>query len=293
MPANRGAGNPATVRRYSRLTRWYHAATYLTVLVLLFTGWWLLAGGEGSPSPLARATGLADTTVHTYAGWVAAALAAVAVTVGARATRAFLAESVRVDPGDARWLVRWPAAVFTGRFRHHEGHFDPGQRLANVVLVVLLAVLIGSGVGLTLITGGAGFVWLQRVHRWATYLVTPVILGHILVASGVLPGYRGVARSMHLGGRLRRDVARRLWPGWLDRLERRPTRTGGHAAMRRRPPSCKQCPHTMSIAALLLGALPPDERSGMLQHLRSCEACQAEVLDLAPVPGLLNRLHPR
>ena len=115
--------------------------------------------------------------------------------------------------------VAWPAALFTGRFRRHEGHFDPGQRVANVVLVLLLAALVGSGVGLTQVTGGLSFVWLQRIHRWATYLVTPVLLGHIVIASGVLPGYRGVARSMHLGGRLRRDVARRVWPGWLDRQD--------------------------------------------------------------------------
>ena len=206
-----------TVRRYSRGTRWFHAGTYTVVIVLLGTGWWLVAGREGEPSALARATGLADTTVHTYVGWGLAALAALAVTVGARAARTFLVESVRVSRGDARWFVRWPAAVFTGRFPHHEGHFDPGQRVANLLLVALLAALVGTGAGLTLITGGAGFVWLQRVHRWSTYLITPLIVGHVLIASGVLPGYRGVARSMHLGGRLRRDVARRVWPGWLAR----------------------------------------------------------------------------
>ena len=206
-----------TVRRYSRRTRWFHAATYVTVLVLLGTGWWLVAGREGEPSPLARATGLPDTTVHTYAGWALAVLAALAVTVGARAARTFLVESVRVRRGDARWFVRWPTAVFTGRFPYHDGHFDPGQRVANLLLVALLAALVGSGVGLTLVTGGPGFVWLQRAHRWSTYLLTPLIVGHVLIASGVLPGYRGVARAMHLGGNLRRDVARRVWPGWLDR----------------------------------------------------------------------------
>jgi cytochrome b subunit of formate dehydrogenase len=223
VAGTRAASAPPVVRRYTRRTWWFHAATYLAVLVLLFTGWWLLAGAEGQPSPLARGTGWADADIHTYAGWVAAALAALAVTLGARAARTFLAESVRVDRGDARWFVRWPAAVFTGRFPRHEGHFDPGQRLANLVLVVLLAALVGSGVGLTLITGGAGFVWLQRVHRWATYLVTPVLIGHILIASGALPGYRGVTRAMHLGGRLRRDVAERVWPGWLDRQDSLPS----------------------------------------------------------------------
>ena len=213
------------VRRYSRRTRWFHAATYLTVLVLLFTGWWLLSGAEGEPSPLARATGVADTDIHTYAGWATAALAALAVTLGARAARTFLVESTRFDRGDVRWFVAWPAAVFTGRFPRHDGHFDPGQRIANLVLVVLLAALIGSGVGLTQVAGGPTFVWLQSVHRWATYLITPVLLGHILIASGVLPGYRGVARAMHLGGRLRRDVAQRIWPGWLDRVERQRSRS--------------------------------------------------------------------
>jgi len=47
--------------------------------------------------------------------------------------------------------------------------------------------------------------------------VTPVILGHVLVAIGVLPGYRGVWRSMHLGGHLREETARRVWPGWTER----------------------------------------------------------------------------
>ncbi len=44
-----------------------------------------------------------------------------------------------------------------------------------------------------------------------------VLVGHMVVASGVLPGYRGVWRSMHLGGRLPVAVARRIWPAWLDR----------------------------------------------------------------------------
>lgn len=206
----------ATIQRYNRRTRWYHAAVYVVVLALLGTGWWLRTGQEGRPSIVARLTGVADTTLHTTAGWVLTGLVAVGITLGLRAARTFAVESVRADRGDLRWFARWPLAVFTGRFAHHRGHFDPGQRVANVVLVVLLAALVASGVGLTLVVGGPGFVWLQRVHRWSTYLITPVLAGHILIASGVLPGYRGVARAMHLGGRLRVETARRVWPGWLD-----------------------------------------------------------------------------
>ena len=64
--------------------------------------------------------------------------------------------------------------------------------------------------------GGATFALLARVHRWTTYPITALIVGHMLIASGVLPGYRRVWRSMHLGGRVDADVAQRLWPAWLS-----------------------------------------------------------------------------
>jgi formate dehydrogenase subunit gamma len=187
---------------------------YVTVLILLATGWWLVLGREGEPSPLARLTGTPDTTVHLWTGWALAGLTALAVVLGFRGVRTFARESVRFDRSDLRWFVRWPAALVTGRFRPHEGHFDPGQRIANIVLVLTLATLIGSGVGLAYVTGGSGFVVLRQIHRWATFVVTPVLIGHIVIASGILPGYRGVARAMHWGGRLRIEVARRIWPGW-------------------------------------------------------------------------------
>jgi cytochrome b subunit of formate dehydrogenase len=204
----------AVVQRYNRRTRWLHAGVYVTVLILLATGWWLVAGQEGAPSPLARLTGVADTTVHLWTGWALAILAALAVVVGFRGVRTFAAESIRFERSDLKWFVRWPAAVLTGRFGRHGGHFDPGQRIANIVLVLSLATLVGSGVGLAFIAGGSGFVVLRQVHRWATFLVTPVLIGHIVIASGILPGYRGVARAMHWGGRVRIEVARRIWPGW-------------------------------------------------------------------------------
>ena len=208
---------PAKIERYSRRTRWFHAGVYLAVLILLGTGWWLLLGHEGDPSPLSRLVAIPDTTLHKDVGWAFTALAALGLTLGVRATRTFLVESLRFRPSDARWFARWPAAAFTGRFARHEGHFDPGQRIVNVLLVVGLAVLVGSGVGLVLLHGGPVFAVLARVHKWATYACTVLIAGHVLVAAGILPGYRGVWRSMHLGGRLDARVAGRLWPAWLER----------------------------------------------------------------------------
>jgi formate dehydrogenase subunit gamma len=99
---------------------------------------------------------------------------------GVRGVRSFLRETVRFQRGYGRWLLGWPRATFTGRFRRHSGHFDPGQRLANIVIVIVIVVLLGV-----------------------------VVLG-VVVAAGILPGYRGC------GGRLPVRVARGSWPTWLD-----------------------------------------------------------------------------
>jgi cytochrome b subunit of formate dehydrogenase len=205
------------VERNNRRTRWFHAGVYVLVLLLLATGWWLLTGREGQPSPLARLTGESDTDLHEWLGWAFLGLGVLGAVLGWRAVITLLGDSVRYRRSDLRWFARWPLAVLTGRFARHEGHFDPGQRIMNLAVVVLLLVLVGTGVGLTQVAGGPAFVWMAHLHKWATYAITPVLLGHILVASGVLPGYRGAWRAMHLGGRLSARVARRLWPGWLER----------------------------------------------------------------------------
>ncbi|HEX4818067.1 MAG TPA: cytochrome b/b6 domain-containing protein [Nonomuraea sp.] len=246
----------AATERYNRRTRWFHAGIYLTTLGLLGTGWWLLAGREGDPSPLARLAGLPDTVLHTWLGWAIAALAAAGIVLGYRAVRTFAAESVRFRRADLRWFARWPAAVFTGRFGHHEGHFDPGQRLLNVALAGSLLALVGSGAGMALLHGGPVFAVLVRIHIWATYAATALIAGHVVVAAGVLPGYRGVWRSMHLGGRLDRTVAFRLWPGWAVRH------------------------HRTALGAYVLDALGPVEAAAVQAHLGECADCRAEVAQL-------------
>jgi hypothetical protein len=121
------------------------------------------------------------------------------------------------DRGDLGWLRRWPRAALSGRCPYHHGHVDPGQRIGNLVLTAGLVVLVLSGLGLALVHGGPAFVWLVRVHRLTTYLVTPVVVGHVLVAAGMLPGYRGVWRSMHTRRGVDEQTARRLWPAWTRR----------------------------------------------------------------------------
>jgi formate dehydrogenase subunit gamma len=211
--------DPATngLPRTSRNARRLHAAAYLTTLALLGTGWWLWAGGEGNPSPLARLTGVADARIHVWVGRGLVVVVVLPLLRWWRAVVAFVRETIRVDRGDARWWRRWPVGALTGQFGRHEGHFDPGQRVANVLIVGGLLTLVVTGLGMTLLHGGEVFAWMAKLHRWTTYAITPVLLGHIVVAVGVLPGYRGVWRAMHGSGRVREDTARRVWPGWAER----------------------------------------------------------------------------
>ena len=205
------------IERYRQSTRRFHTAVYALTLLLLATGWWLLTGREGQPTPIAQLTGVPDVQLHVWLGWALLVVTLLPLFFARRGIARFVRETLRYDPGDGGWLLRWPVGVFTGRFARHEGHFDPGQRLANVAIVGLLAALVGSGVGLVLVHVGPAFVVLAFIHRIATILFTLVIAGHILIAVGILPGYRGVWRSMHLSGRLPVAVAQRVWPGWTER----------------------------------------------------------------------------
>jgi len=186
-------------------------------LPLIATGWWISLGGEGRPSPLARLTGVGDTALHLWLGRAFAVLLVLPLLVGRRGVATFLRETFRVDRGDAAWWRRWPLAVFSGRFARHEGGFDPGQRVANVVIVGGFAALAVTGLALAGVHGGPAYVWLRRIHVATAATVTVAVLGHLLVVAGVFPGYRGVWRAMHLGARVPVDVARRLWPAWAER----------------------------------------------------------------------------
>jgi cytochrome b subunit of formate dehydrogenase len=207
------------VERYGRAARWFHAAVYLTVLALLVTGWWFLIDGYRHPL-----LGL-PTDTHQVTGIVFALVVGAYVVARIRTAIGFLKESVGREPGDLRWLAAFPKAAFTGRFPRHDGFYDPGQRLANLVMVGTLGILILTGLAVLYVPMPMSLsLAVFKLHRWASWALTPVVLGHIVVASGMLPGYRGVWRSMHLGGRLPHAIAARIWPGWLARRADGPAR---------------------------------------------------------------------
>jgi anti-sigma factor RsiW len=50
------------------------------------------------------------------------------------------------------------------------------------------------------------------------------------------------------------------------------------------------CANTVTLGAYLLGALDPQERFEFEAHLGSCDTCRAELVRLAPLPGMLNQI---
>ncbi|WP_037572683.1 anti-sigma factor family protein [Phaeacidiphilus oryzae] len=48
------------------------------------------------------------------------------------------------------------------------------------------------------------------------------------------------------------------------------------------------CAESVALGAYLLGALSPEERQRMERHVAGCPICRAEIVQLAPLPGLLR-----
>jgi anti-sigma factor RsiW len=49
---------------------------------------------------------------------------------------------------------------------------------------------------------------------------------------------------------------------------------------------------TVALGAYVLGALEPDERQQVEEHLRECPSCAAELAGFRSLPGLLDRVRP-
>ena len=48
------------------------------------------------------------------------------------------------------------------------------------------------------------------------------------------------------------------------------------------------CQESVSLGAYLLGALDPEERRALERHIAGCSHCRAELVELAPLPGLMR-----
>lgn len=227
----RGARPGERLLRNGPAARRLHAALYLVTLALLASGVALL--GEGI-RPLESVFGghVASARAHRALGSALIAAAVLLALTRPRAVRWFLAESARFRRRELSWFAAYPTFVLRPSRNApapHEGHFDPGQRVFNLVVVVALLALSATGVLMSFPRAfvPAVFAWSLRIHRAATWALLAAVAGHVLVASGVLRAYRGVWRAMHAGGRVPRELAERLWPRWAERAARAEDRDAG------------------------------------------------------------------
>jgi formate dehydrogenase subunit gamma len=154
-------------------------------------------------------------------GYVLIGAAGGLVAIRPVACRRFLLDSIRIRARELRWFASYVPFLLRpsrNRIGKHEGHFDPGQRLFNVVVLATLVILAVTGILMSFpqYLAAATYAWSLRLHRAATLLLAAAVVGHVAVASGILSGYRGVWRAMHADGRVHRDLAERLWPRWAD-----------------------------------------------------------------------------
>jgi cytochrome b subunit of formate dehydrogenase len=201
--------------------RRFHSGVYLITGFLMFSGLSLL--GEGAPGLEALLGGhVAAAHWHRWIGFALIGLALLVMAFRPRASSRFLGNSVRFRRSEIAWFTTYPRFVLRPS-RHsparHDGHFDPGQRVMNVVIVLSFVVLSATGILLSFPQAftPTAFAWSLRVHKFATWVLIAAVAGHVLVATGVLRAYRGVWRAMHRDGRVPAPLAHRLWPAWAER----------------------------------------------------------------------------
>lgn len=202
-----------------------HGGVYLATAFLLLSG--VAVGGEGHPAVADLIGGhVAAAAWHRWVGYGLIGLGLLIPLMRPGAAGRFLAESIRFRPSDVRWFAKYPRFVLRPS-RHdperHEGHFDPGQRVLNCVILLAFTALGATGMVMSFpeaVTPTA-FAWSLRIHRAATWVLVGSVAGHVLVASGVLAAYRGVWRAMHWDGRVPTGLAAKLWPAWAEAQEAR------------------------------------------------------------------------
>jgi cytochrome b subunit of formate dehydrogenase len=210
--------------RNGRRARLLHAGVYLTTAVLLLSGISLL--GEGIPGLEALFGGhVGAARWHRWIGFGLVGCGLLVPALTPAAVGGFLLESVRFRGTDVGWFVSYPRFLLRPGLNapsRHEGHFDPGQRLMNLGVLASFAVLSVTGIVMAFpqLVVPAAFALSLRLHEAATWVLIAAIVGHLVVASGVLPAYRGVWHAMHADGRVTRTLADRLWPAWAERAMR-------------------------------------------------------------------------
>lgn len=210
-----------TLLRHDRDARLIHWAVAVAVIALVFSG---LGLAGLMPDPVASLLGghVWFGTTHRLFGFIFSAALVLVPLLAPTRTRNLLGDVSDFRRSDVRWplaFLRFSLHPRRSRPPHHDGRFDPVQRVVFLGLGGSLLLLVGSGTVLYFAPPYARLIlaWAVRIHIFAAVVLIVCASIHIFAGSGLLPTHRGVARSMFGNGRVRLGLARRLWPGWARR----------------------------------------------------------------------------
>lgn len=142
---------------------------------------------------------------------------------------------------DLLWLFRFPGYfLFPNKVTlpQPEEKINAGQKLMGGLLIVSSLLMAVSGF-LRLLGHRLPPVMLiraQYIHQITFLPFFLLLLGHVIVGSGIHPKYKGIWRSMLGGGSIRTSLVREHWPVWLQEVER----CGLDVVETRLPPAAKR-----------------------------------------------------
>jgi formate dehydrogenase subunit gamma len=194
--------SPTRLRRFTGSERAVHWLTTLAFFSLLVSG--LIVGRRGTFHDVMYAWHLAS------AGVLIVGVLLIVAVGNRRALQATARDLGRLDPEDDEWLAALPARLLHGAPEPPSGRFNAGQKVNFLLVSVLLAVLLITGIDTIL--AGTHHNLIFAGHKLATIGICVLVAGHMYMAL-VNRATRHALRGM-LTGEVDRDWAREQHPRW-------------------------------------------------------------------------------
>jgi formate dehydrogenase subunit gamma len=196
------------IERFCKTTRWFHWTFVLPFLGLAGTGGALLCREALSLSESTTQTVVRSHEALAIVWLVAPAL--VLLSGQTAATLGDLAEALRWDRDDLRWLALQPAALLGRAELPAAGKLNAGQKANALATAGLATGLLLSGVW-SWLRPGAIAPWIAHLSLFAAWL--PAFAGHFYLAV-LNPGTRPALRAMFAGW-VELDWARHHHARWM------------------------------------------------------------------------------
>jgi formate dehydrogenase subunit gamma len=190
------------VQRFTVSERGVHWLTAAAFFSMLISG--LVVGRHGTFHDVMYALHLAS------AGLLVGGVALIAVLGNRRALGRAARDLRRLDAEDREWLAALRARLLAGAPEPPAGRFNAGQKVNFLLVCILLAALLVSGVDT--IIAGTHHNLIFGVHKVATIAISVLVAGHLYMAL-VNRATRHAMRGM-LTGEVDREWAQTHHPRW-------------------------------------------------------------------------------